>query len=168
MFHCAEDYLVTSDPRGGEREENIVNFPCRFEYPNPSFLWSLSLSHSHSFSVSLVLPVSPWPRPFSSSFSGRADPLPGRFRMPIKLTSSSSWRRDDRHGHRAKSNSSVIRCKVARRERRFATSGKRERTAVVGSRRRFSDNIIAKKKGEEGKEVKKFQLAKQTFVILRY
>lgn len=103
MFYCAEDYLVTSDPREGEQEENIVNFPCRFECPTPSPPSTLSLSRSPlALAVSFFILLQ------------TGYPLSGRFKMPIKLTSS-SWRRNDRRGHWAKSNSSVIRCKVARR-----------------------------------------------------
>lgn len=105
MFHCAEDYLVTSDPRGGEREENIVNFPCRFECSTP--LPPLSLRRTRrktSFFILLPSLCLCLPSPSPSSL-----PL-CRFRMPIKLTSCLV---NDRHGHRGKSNSGLIR--VARR-----------------------------------------------------
>lgn len=75
MFHCAEDYLVTSDPRGGEREENIVNFPCRFECSIPFRLFLFEERGERS--------------PFSSFFQAWLSPpsFLCRFRMPIKLTS---------------------------------------------------------------------------------
>lgn len=75
MFHCAEDYLVTSDPRGGEREENIVNFPCRFECSIP-------------FRLFLFEECGERP-PFSSFFQAWLSPpsFLCRFKMPIKLTS---------------------------------------------------------------------------------
>lgn len=75
MFHCAEDYLVTSDPRGGEREENIVNFPCRFECSIPFRLFLFEERGERP--------------PFSSFFQAWLSPpsFLCRFRMPIKLTS---------------------------------------------------------------------------------
>lgn len=75
MFHCAEDYLVTSDPRGGEREENIVNFPCRFECSIPFRLFLFEERGERP--------------PFSSFFQAWLFPpsFLCRFRMPIKLTS---------------------------------------------------------------------------------
>lgn len=75
MFHCAEDYLVTSDPRGGEREENIVNFPCRFECSIPFRLFLFEERGERP--------------PFSSFFQAWPSPpsFLCRFRMPIKLTS---------------------------------------------------------------------------------
>lgn len=75
MFHCAEDYLVTSDPRGGEREENIVNFPCRFECSIPFRLFLFEERRERP--------------PFSSFFQAWLSPpsFLCRFRMPIKLTS---------------------------------------------------------------------------------
>lgn len=74
MFHCAEDYLVTSDPRGGEREENIVNFPCRFECSIPFRLFLFEERGERP--------------PFSSFFQAWLSPpsFLCRFRMPIKLT----------------------------------------------------------------------------------
>lgn len=74
MFHCAEDYLVTSDPRG-EREENIVNFPCRFECSIPFRLFLFEERGERP--------------PFSSFFQAWLSPpsFLCRFRMPIKLTS---------------------------------------------------------------------------------
>lgn len=75
MFHCAEDYLVTSDPRGREREENIVNFPCRFECSIPFRLFLFEERGERP--------------PFSSFFQAWLSPpsFLCRFRMPIKLTS---------------------------------------------------------------------------------
>lgn len=75
MFHCAEDYLVTSDPRGGEREENIVNFPCRFECSIPFRLFLFEERGERP--------------PFSSFFQAwlSSPSFLCRFRMPIKLTS---------------------------------------------------------------------------------
>lgn len=75
MFHCAEDYLVTSDPRGGEREENIVNFPCRFECSIPFRLFLFEERGERP--------------PFSSFFQAWLSPpsFLCRFKMPIKLTS---------------------------------------------------------------------------------
>lgn len=66
---------MTSDPRGGEREENIVNFPCRFECSIPFRLFLFEERGERP--------------PFSSFFQAWLSPpsFLCRFRMPIKLTS---------------------------------------------------------------------------------
>lgn len=130
MFHCAEDYLVTSDPRGGEREENIVNFPCRFECSIPS---------SSSKNAERDLLFHPSSKPASASHpSPSPSSLPlCRFRMPIKLTSCLV---NDRHGHRGKSNSGLIRVAKWQEERRSATENERIFVWAESSSRSFDEH----------------------------